>query len=391
MTKNIVFFADGTWNGPGKDFEGNTVTTDPSNVLKLYHWLSGKETLESMQLSRESEKIYIDESDGRLIQVEKYINGVGYDANWLFKVLGGVLGSGVITRIVRGYTYISRNYEPDDKIYIIGFSRGAYTARALAGLILSQGLLDKTKTNLNDKENAYRLGCAIWYKQRQIAVKNNNDLVTKLQDTVVNLPFFFSPQQNIATINDIKIELIGVWDTVGSLGIPQFNNTKDKRIDVFNFADTVLNDRVKFGFHAISLDEQRVDFTPTLWQSRADITQRLFPGAHADVGGGYPIPTESGLSDGALMWMQEKTRSCGLQFDGKPNFINPDPLAIAHQPWIYYPYNISSMNKAHRSFDNSVELQIDDSLNKRRKGGKVFPDPSATDAEPYNPPNYDFS
>ena len=165
MTKNIIFCADGTWNGPGKDLDGKPVAAQPSNVLKLYHWLSGRDSLESTQYAGEAERSLLDET-GQTIQIAKYLDGVGYDDNWLVKILGGTFGAGLIARIVRGYTFISRNYAPGDRIYLIGFSRGAYTARALGSLILSNGLLPP---NINDKQQAYRMGCAVW-KQHQDAL-----------------------------------------------------------------------------------------------------------------------------------------------------------------------------------------------------------------------------
>ncbi|MDB5916410.1 MAG: hypothetical protein JWR40_644 [Massilia sp.] len=92
------------------------------------------------------------------------MHGVGDWSNKLVRMLGGVFGAGVIARIVRGYTFISRNFEPGDKIVLVGFSRGAYTARALGGLIASQGLLNAANPDLDDKESAYRLATAAWHK-----------------------------------------------------------------------------------------------------------------------------------------------------------------------------------------------------------------------------------
>ena len=102
--------------------------------------------------------------DGKTLQASKYIHGVGDSQSAIRRIIGGAFGAGIIARIVRGYTFISRNYEPGAKIFIVGFSRGAYTARALAGLIASQGLLKKDLTK--DKEKAYRYGAQAWYRYR---------------------------------------------------------------------------------------------------------------------------------------------------------------------------------------------------------------------------------
>jgi Uncharacterized alpha/beta hydrolase domain (DUF2235) len=92
---------------------------------------------------------------------------------------------------VRGYTFISRNYVEGDKIFVVGFSRGAYTARALADLIAAKGLLDATKLNLTDKVGAYRLGAAVWYEYLRSKLQANQDWLGRLEDMVLDLPSFF--------------------------------------------------------------------------------------------------------------------------------------------------------------------------------------------------------
>ena len=107
-------------------------------------------------------------TDGQTQQIAKYLHGVGDSRNPIIKLLGGAFGVGVIARVVRGYTFISRNYVPGANIIIVGFSRGAYTARALAGLIVSQGLLAASLTQ--DKELAYRRGAEAWYRYRNASM-----------------------------------------------------------------------------------------------------------------------------------------------------------------------------------------------------------------------------
>src|SRR5262245_36758687 len=163
MAKQIVFCADGTWNGPG-DAAGTTdidsaspqdpvVNDEVTNVVKLFVNLRGQVTAESQALKNETEMVCKDAA-GNVIQVAKYLHGVGDSKNTVSKVLGGVFGVGVVSRIVRGYTFISRHYEPGDSIHIVGFSRGAYTARALAGMIAKVGLLNSKNYNVNDKDEA---------------------------------------------------------------------------------------------------------------------------------------------------------------------------------------------------------------------------------------------
>ncbi|MBI3516297.1 MAG: DUF2235 domain-containing protein, partial [Proteobacteria bacterium] len=140
MAKTIVFCADGTWNGPG-EADHDDKTAAATNVFKLFLNLRGDDTHGSYLLEKEQERQLV-AADGTVQQVAKYLHGVGDSDNALVKLLGGTLGAGLITRIVRGYTFVSRSYEPGDRIFLVGFSRGAYTARALAGLIAAQGLLD---------------------------------------------------------------------------------------------------------------------------------------------------------------------------------------------------------------------------------------------------------
>jgi uncharacterized protein (DUF2235 family) len=286
MPKNIVLCADGTWNGPNAD-DDNDGVPDTTNVWKLFCTLRGDPTADSALLAEEQE--IVEPGDGG--QVAKYLHGVGDSRNVIIKLLGGAFGDGIIARIVRGYTYISRNYEPGDSIILIGFSRGAYTARALGGMIADVGLLNANSPNfdLSNKENAYRFGIMAWRKHREARVISRGsatllDLFNRVADMLPH--FAFTQLQPADTIAVDSIKAIGVWDTVGALGIPIYASQSDESIDVFKFADTALNAKVEFGVHAISLDEQRTDFTPTLWDARSGVTQVLFAGAHADVGGG---------------------------------------------------------------------------------------------------------
>ena len=389
MPKNIVFCADGTWNGPGKDFDNHPVAANPTNVLKFFRWLEGNDTESSKDYAGEAERIELDPQNATPLQIAKYLDGVGYDSNWLLKYLGGVFGAGIITRIVRGYTFISRNYHPGDHIFLIGFSRGAYTVRALARLILQQGLLDASKLDLQDKEKAYRWGCAIWAEHRRSL--HIGTLFTQLLETLYDLPGFLStPPSADSRLVSIPIQTIGVWDTVGALGIPDYTEN-DKRIDAFRFADANLDARVASGFHAISLDEQRVDLTPSLWNPRQGVTQTLFPGAHADVGGGYPLSgQESALSDIALVWMQRQLENPELdacvRFGNPPDGIAPNALGVAHQPWVSGQFANVSVKTAQRSFPNGHGLRAHITVEERMKGGWVQADPTLAPSV-YRPAN----
>ena len=122
MPKNIIFCADGTRNGPEQD-DNEDKRTDVTNVYKLFLCLAGANDVASQSLENEQEKRQL--KNGVVIQVSKYIHGVGDGENPINKLVGGVFGAGIIKRIVRGYTFISREYEPGDHIILVGFSRGA--------------------------------------------------------------------------------------------------------------------------------------------------------------------------------------------------------------------------------------------------------------------------
>lgn len=340
MPKNIVFCADGTWNGPNSD-DNNDGIPDTTNVWKLFATLAGENTAESALLASEQEI----EQTGDNAQIAKYLHGVGDSRNIAIKLLGGAFGSGLIARIVRGYTFISRNYQPGDSIILIGFSRGAYTVRALGGMIADVGLLNGARFDLTDKALAYRLGIMAWRKHREARVKARPDgggLVAVFNAVAEFLPHFaFGELQPGETVDVDTIKAIGVWDTVGALGIPIYLDDENKDIDVFRFADTALNKKVQFGIHAISLDEQRTDFTATFWDARDGITQVLFAGAHADVGGGYPV-AESGLSDIACEWMLGRLAdpAIGLQLKPQPWAFKPDFFGVSHEPWAQIPFSV---------------------------------------------------
>jgi uncharacterized protein (DUF2235 family) len=337
MGKTIVFCADGTWNGPNQDEDGDKVP-DVTNVFKLFVGLSGMPTAGSILAADEQEKMLV--VAGATLQVAKYIHGVGDSRNPIIKLMGGAFGSGIIARVVRGYTFISRNYQDGDAIVIVGFSRGAYTARALAGLIVSQGVLKPSLTT--DQTGAYRAGAEAWYRYRKQATALRPGFFERLVEATADLPAFLSRQElgDADFVAVPKLKGVAVWDTVGALGLPLY--IKDARADAFKFTDTRLSDKVENGFHAIALDEQRKDFTPTLWDAAANVTQAAFPGAHADVGGGYTTRNgESGLSDIALGWMATQLTGIGVAF-GEPLYtpLAPDPAGTAHKPWRHPPFDV---------------------------------------------------
>lgn len=334
MPKNIVLCLDGTWNGPDSK-DAKTQDSVPTNVQKIFEALCGSGPLAPTDNEKEIE--YTD-SSGTQAQVGKYIHGVGDTTNAIAKKVDGAVGLGLVERIVRGYTYLSREYQPGDRIYIVGFSRGAYTARALAGFVAGKGLLDWAAMGLiAHSPESYSAGLAAWTQYKHAIHADDTGILHALAESITDfadrLELGLHPAPELKFTSDVSIKAVGVWDTVGALGIPdmQERDGTSVRLDEFEFCDNSLSDRVENGFHAIAIDEQRADFTPTLWDARPGVVQVLFPGAHADVGGGY-LATESGLSNCALAWMAARLAASGVLLTGMPQ-DTPNPLDVEHRPW----------------------------------------------------------
>jgi uncharacterized protein (DUF2235 family) len=364
MGKTIIFCADGTWNGPDDPSDGPAATT---NVFHTYRNLAGEIDHGVRIDAVEQERTLVTES-GKVAQIAKYIHGVGNDDNWLRHFLGGWIGAGLIQRIVRGYTFISRNYLAGDRIILIGFSRGAYTARALAGMIADKGLLDATRLDLEDRNAAYMMGLAVWYDYRRRANATGGVLGMLRQYTAAAVPSFTAPVTN-RLIDHVPIEAVAVWDTVGSLGIPPYDS-QGGAMDMFRFADTRLSPAVRVGIHAVALDERRGNFNPTLWDPDKRVTQVLFPGDHADVGGGHE-PSERGLADISYAWMEKRLRLLDVKFAEERRYI-PDAQSsrVVHDlsaagKWRFLPHQPRQFPAHCRVKQDVLDRLADKALNPR--------------------------
>ncbi len=227
-------------------------------------------------------------------QVKYYGVGVGSGYTLSDKFFGGATGRGIDRNIKDAYRFIMWNYEPGDELYFFGFSRGAYTARSLTGLIRNCGVLQSQYLNLVNE--AYAL-----YRDRNAITHPDSDLMMAFKTKYSQIT---------------RIKFIGVWDTVGALGIP-LSMWSNKQ---YQFHDVKLSKDIDYAYHAIALDEKRRLFQPTLWEVAKDtknpelkqeVEQVWFPGVHSNVGGGY---ADTGLSDIALLWMIEKAQGTGLGF-----------------------------------------------------------------------------
>ena len=278
----------------------------------------------------------------------KYLPGVGTQVDPVLKLLGNAFGDGIAEPIVRGYTFLSRNYAAGDEIIITGFSRGATAARALAGLVAAKGLLDPARYNPAVKTDAYLRAVAAWYAYRA----PNPDFADQARLALIGGTLGQAvPALTAADFTGPPVvRAVGVFDTVSSLGLPQLNGNGDAVFD-FSIIDTALSDNIQHGFHALAADETRDLFSPTFWATRNGVVQQIFPGCHSDVGGGFQ---HRGLSDGSLQWMLTQLRAAGLVCD--PARLNPplaaNPLDVAEDDGATFPFNLTP--RSARAFPDSA-------------------------------------
>lgn len=273
--KTLAVFFDGTWNSA--DQESKDGRPCPTNIAKLFQ-----------------ATLPID-GDGKP-QIIHYIQGVG--TRRMERICGGGFGFGISDNIKEGYNFIVSNYVPGDQIYIFGFSRGAFSARSLAGMIRNVGILKRDHFFLaNEAYDRYRDRNESW-------APNGNDAA--------------SFRANYTWGNE-TITFLGVFDTVGALGAP-FGIVLSWLVDKLfrcTFHNTQLSSIVQAAYHALAVDERRLPFAPTEMQPNTNhndknFAQKWFPGVHSDVGGGYP---ETGLSDFPLQWMADNAKRHGLNID----------------------------------------------------------------------------
>jgi len=319
--KRIAVFADGTWNSPEKG--------RATNVLRMARAIQP-------------------ESDGTK-QVVFYDWGVGTDRK---KLSGGLTGAGIDKNIMDCYRFLVHNYDAGDHLFFFGFSRGAYTARSLAGFIRNCGLLKRK--HANKIPEAFRL-----YRKRTRASGPNELAPTKFR-------------RDYAVADITPIEFVGAWDTVGALGIPvPFWGTLNER--EFLFHDTEPSKIVQHARHAVSIDENREDFAPVLWSDKpnVDVEQVWFAGVHSDVGGGY---RQRGLGDCAIDWMLSEANKFGLEFENHfLNAVAPDPTDKQHNERTgIYRARGELVRDVHGPVHRTVQQRWDADTQKYRKKSKAL-------------------
>ncbi|WP_128513523.1 DUF2235 domain-containing protein [Tabrizicola thermarum] len=282
MHKRLVVCFDGTWNAADSE-------RSETNVVRL------------------SRAVRANSGTDGVPQLCIYLRGVGTSGSQLERLVAGATGAGTEDIIRTAYLFLAQNYVPGDEIFLFGYSRGAFAARSLTGLLGSAGLLKRQSLGHLD---------TAWAYYRDFKKRSPADFLNRYA------------KRNVETHTDVTVTFLGVWDTVGALGIPVGFLAEVSGI-VHGFHDTSPSKIVRHGVQALAIDEHRDEFVPTLWTGEAPagstIEQVWFAGCHGDVGGGY---SDRELADIPLLWMIDRAKSAGLQIDETSPGLLPQPAAI---------------------------------------------------------------
>ena len=292
--RRLILCFDGTWNTP----ESQT------NVSRLYSALA-------------------DAHSGCPDQLKFYDQGVGTEFGQFLR--GGIRGDGLVDNILQGYAWLVGQYESGDEIFLFGFSRGAFTARSLAGLINRCDVVRRSALPADCVGEAKVSGCALvkdaWAKYRIKAPPGQPGRA---------LPAVAAFRAENSW--DVRIKLVAVWDTVGALGIPTTVPIPAGLRGDYSFHDTGLGQIVETALHAVAIDEHREDYGAVLWTDRLEgqrVEQRWFPGAHTNVGGGYE---DDLLPDPPLHWIASEAAKLGVEFLGPKGAVPGATSCAAELP-----------------------------------------------------------
>ncbi len=299
MAKRIAVFCDGTWSTLKEEARKDRPET---NVAHLYRVVKDAPW----------------GADG-LSQISEHFSGVGVERD---KLLGGATGRGLDQKILEAYAWVCANYDVGDQVFLFGFSRGAYTARSLAGLIRTVGYLREPAPEL------LQSGMEIYRSRAQKDKKADNDRAVRFRNMHAKAWVESGPQGPCLVTPDDKacdpphaIRYLGIWDTVGALGVPSGTPFASNINRKHRFHDTDLSRMVAYARHALATDEVRTIFSATPWANLDKLNQGFaeprylqawFPGDHGSVGGGG---AERRLSDAALLWIAEGASQAGFGLD----------------------------------------------------------------------------
>lgn len=347
MPRNIALFSDGTGNSSAKLFR--------TNVWRLYQMLdlSGPD------------------------QIAYYDNGVGTSSFKPYAILGGALGLGLKRNVKDIYRFLSRNYQPGDRIHAFGFSRGAFTIRVLVGLVHDQGLAH----GATDAELSRDVDAKWWaYRKRSRTKVLGRLLRSKAR-----------PRSAQAADSAVTFAFVGLWDTVSAYGLPidELSRAWDQYVWPLSMNDRIPSDSIEKAFHALSLDDERATFHPVLWTEAHErpnassthlteerISQVWFAGVHSNLGGGYP---DDSLSYVSLAWIMREAVGRGLRFqEGQLSQAQAEPSPNGplydsrHGLAGYYRYNPRKIAKLIADDYHEVSIarpKIHESVFKRMRSG----------------------
>jgi len=287
--KNIIICSDGTGN--------STIKGRGTNVFKLFETvdLVGHRTNPDLTP-----------------QLAFYDDGVGTEDFKPLKVFAGMTGFGLSRNVKQLYKELVRVYDPGDRIYLFGFSRGAFTVRTLAGLITACGMIDASRC-----ETARSLEQAVRNAYKAYRHRYRTEVAKLLRgdpDASITARF----RKAYCLEDETTITFIGVWDTVDAVGLPfHIADVINLVFYRFKFPDRALSKLVERACQALAIDEERQSFSPLLWQETPNDGKRIeqvwFAGAHSNVGGGYP---KQGMSLVPFEWIMGKAEESGLRFLG---------------------------------------------------------------------------
>jgi hypothetical protein len=349
MAKRIILLLDGTWNDSDFGAEDTNIVRIRDIIARTL-WaentvptVTGTEPTEGRDSEPVTPKVY-----ANLTNIVFYERGVGTGA-FLNRFFGGALGKGLSRNIRRAYKFLSFHYEPGDQIFVFGFSRGAFTARSLVGYLHAAGLLKRDDCTPELEQQAWE-----FYRC------SPNDRMPGLWSSLT---------PHMHDRSSLRVACLGVFDTVGALGIP-FHQFRVFNRDTHEFHDVELCAITDVNLHALAIDEQRQPFEPSLWRRskfknfKTAVEQVWFPGAHADVGGGY-IEEErrvrdciDALDDLTLDWMLKRVKHYFSDFPVSgaawPQLsqtqLRQKALAEQHRSWIgaylAWPRAFRSLNNA---------------------------------------------
>jgi uncharacterized protein (DUF2235 family) len=286
MAKNIILCSDGTGN--------TTIKGRGTNVFKLF---------EAIDLTGHR-------TDPTLTpQIAFYDDGVGTEAWKPVKIVSGATGLGLARNVRQLYQELARVYDPGDRLFLFGFSRGAFTVRTLVDFIARCGILDVQRVptarrfeRLVDQAYATYRRCYRTVLQEKLGWPVDEGASRRFREAHCRP-------------GDVPIAFVGVWDTVDAVGLPfHVSDFVNLTLHRFKFPDYYLSPTVERAAQALAIDDERQSFLPRLWHLRHGDEDRIeqvwFAGAHSNVGGGYPKP---GLSLVALEWMMQRAETSGLR------------------------------------------------------------------------------